>query len=197
MGQSSNIGEVGVGSIRIAGQRVEDLPLGLGNEAKGQIPLALDRERQQKIATVISSFPTGKKVYYESRIKEASSNIVNFGEQRVLRRKWIGEYRATLQEIEGMPNVRDLEEDIFAISQRSDIDLEAKKQIIHDMKEGHTTYVAEDMITQMGQYETDIERYDTAIQDENDSIGVLRQVIGLVVMRDHELKNLGVARVAV
>jgi hypothetical protein len=108
MGQTSNIGEVGVASIRIAGQRIEDLPLGLGNEAKAQLPLAMDMERQQKIAGVLSRFPTGKRVYYESRIKEASANIYGFGEQRVLRRKWIGEYRATLQSIEGQPNVRDL-----------------------------------------------------------------------------------------
>jgi hypothetical protein len=62
------------------------------------------------------------------------------------------------------------------------------------MKEGHTTYVSEDMVTQIGQYETDIERYDEAIQDENNSIGLLRQTIGLVEMRDQELKNLGVTR---
>lgn len=194
MGQTSNVGEVGVASIRIAGQRIEDLPLGQGNEAKAQIPLALDRERQHAIATVLARFPTGKRVYYESRIKEASSNIVGFGEERVLRRKWIGEYRATIQQIEGVPNVRDLDDDIFAVSQRTDIDLEEKKQIIHDMKEGHTTYVAGDMEAQMTQYEVDIERYDIAIQDENDSIGLLRQTIGLVEMRDKELENLGVVR---
>lgn len=194
MGQTSNIGEVGVGSIRIAGQRIEDLPLGLGNEAKAQLPLAMDMERQQKIAGVLSRFPTGKRVYYESRIKEASANIVGFGEQRIKRRKWIGEYRATLQQIDGMPNVRDLEEDIFAVSQRTDIDLAEKTQVIHDMKEGTTTYVPEKMVEQIGQYEVDIERYDEAIQDENNSIGLLRQTIGLVEMRDQELKNLGVTR---
>lgn len=195
MGQSSNIGEVGVGSIRIAGQRVEDLPLGQGNEAKVQIPLAMDMERQQKIATVIASFPTGKKVYFQSRIDEANSNIRGFGKQRVLRRRWIGEYRNTLKEIEGQPNVRELDDEIFAVSQRTDIDLAEKTSIIHNMKEGYTTYEPEAMETQMAQYEVDIERYDTAIQEENDSIGVLRQTIGLVDMRDHELKNLGVTRV--
>lgn len=194
MGETSNIGEVGVGSIRIAGQRIEDLPLGQGNEAKAQIPLAMDVQRQHQIATVLSRFPTGKRVYYESRITEASSNIGGFGEQRVLRRQWIGEYRATLQEIDGMPNVRDLEDEIFAVSQRTDIDLAEKTSIIHNMKEGHTTYVVEDMETQMAQYAVDIERFDLAIQEENDAIGLLRRTVALVEMRDIELKNLGAAK---
>ncbi len=194
MGQTSNIGEVGIRSIRIAGHRVEDLPLGMGNEAKAQIPLALDMQRQQKIAGVLKKFPTGKRVYYESRVKEANSNIVGFGEQRVLRRKWIGEYRATLQQIDGVPNVRELEDEIFAVSQRTDIDLAEKTSIIHNMKEGHTTFVPEAMVEQMTQYETDIERYDIAIQEENDAIGLLSQTIGLVELRDFELRNLGVAK---
>lgn len=194
MGETSNIGEVGVASIRIAGCRIEDLPLGMGNEAKEQIPLVMDRQRQHQIATVLARFPTGKRVYYESRIKEASANIVAFGEQRVQRRTWIGEYRAMLQQIDGMPDVRDLDDEIAAVA-ATDLSFDEKVQRIHDMKKGYTTYRPDAMVTQIGQYETDIERYDGAIQDENNAIGLLRQTIGLVEMRDRELENLGVSKV--
>ena len=64
----------GVDSIRIRGQRVEELPLGTGNKAKAQMPLAIEQERLNAIATVNAEYPTHRIDYLLSRIKECEEN---------------------------------------------------------------------------------------------------------------------------
>ena len=79
---SSNIGEVGVDSVRIGGMTPDDLPIGEGHQAALQLPGARELERQGKIANVRARYPMHDVAYLESRITEARGMIATFRQRR-------------------------------------------------------------------------------------------------------------------
>ena len=71
----SNIGQVGVKSIRLKGKKIDNLPLGQGNQAKEQLPMAIENERLSKIEGINKKYPTQRIDYLSSRIVECKENI--------------------------------------------------------------------------------------------------------------------------
>jgi hypothetical protein len=188
---TSNRGEVGVASIRLNGWRIAEIPLGLGNQAVAQIPLALDLERQQEIENILASYPRVTAEYLESRIRECQTAIKDFQRVKKETRVKIGEYRALMQAEEGKPMLRDLDDKIAEIA-KTDLSHEEKVAQIKALKQGCTPYDTKSMQAQIDQFEMNMDRLDEAIQQENDSIAELNETKGMIAIRDNELRGLGV-----
>jgi len=195
MPTTSNRGEMGVKSIRLHGMRIEELPLGLGNQAKAGIPLALDNERLQEIDNVIASYPRVTVEYLEARVTESQTSMQDFIRTKQETKQKIAEYRALIQQCEGKKSLRDLEPEIQAVQKRDDLDLAGKVAAIKALKVGTSQYDAAQLTQQITQFEEGIERLDNAIQAENDSIAKLRETKGMIAIRDLQLKRLGVQRI--
>lgn len=90
--KTPNIGESGIKSIRLDGRRVDDLPLGQGNEAIAQLPDAIASDRETKISNVKAKYPRPSVAYLESRIREAYHTIDKVTELREQQREHISEY---------------------------------------------------------------------------------------------------------
>ena len=195
MPTTSNRGEMGVKSIRIHGMRIEELPLGMGNQAKAGIPLALNNERLQEIENVLAAYPRVTVEYLDARILEAQTSMQDFIRTKKETQAKIGEYRALIQQCEGKRTLRELEPEIKAIQQRDDLDLAGKTAAIKALKVGVAQYDPQQLSQQIAQFEESIERFDAAVQSENDSIAKLRETKGKITVRDMQLRQLGVQKV--
>jgi len=193
--RTSNIGEVGVSSIRIDGMRIEDLPMAPNAHAKQGIPLALDLERQQKIENIVARFPKPSILYLESRVTECKENIVRVAKLKGDCKAGIIDYRGLIKKCEGKPTLRELQSEISEIA-ATEKSFEEKKSLIHELKKTAADYEPSALEEQIEKFEESIVRCDQVLQQENDSIAELKLVIGKCQIRDLELRNLGAKRAA-
>jgi hypothetical protein len=178
----------GVESIRIKGQRIEDLPLGLGNEAKAQLPEAIEAERLAAIETVCANYPTHRIDYLVSRVKECDEN-----KDRM--RKTIGELNKMSSEYTGQISmckhrdkmIVDLDGDCKSGKITGD-EFKAERK---DLLKRYPPYSIPAMEQQIVQNNEGIERCNQVIEAEDASIKEFTEVATLCRVRDKELKLLG------
>ncbi len=184
----SNIGEVGVKSIRIKGQKIENLPLGMGNEAKAQLPNVIAQERIRKIEGVNSKYPTLRIDYIDSRVKECRENITRI-------QKTMGEQSTMISEYRGHINMSRYREDEIAKwqTQLDDCDIDEARFNIEKkaLLRRFPAYEISAMKQQIVQCEEAIKRCDEVIQTEHDSIAEFTEAKALCKQRDVELAALG------
>lgn len=178
MGSSSNIGQVGVESIRLNGMKVEDLPIGEAARVQPQIELARDTERQNKIANVIAKYPTQRVDYLEGRIREAKQNQENMARLAQTEQQRIMEYQGHIE----MCKHRDRE--------IAKLDPERDAASIKALKV-QFPYVIDRLEAQIEISKESIDRFNEVVRRESSDIDEMGQVLGLCKQRDLELKNLG------
>ena len=179
--KDSNIGQTGFDSIRLAGMRIQDLPIAEAAHAKMQIPLVLDNERKSKINNILKTYPSQRVDYLEARIKEAEKNINKIQNQRVEMNAKISEYNSLIT----MCKFRDDE-----ISRISDDDSE-KESKIKDLYKRFPPYNVEAMETQIKQFQDTLEVGESVIAKEHADINEMRELVSLCRKRDSDLKSLG------
>jgi hypothetical protein len=172
----SNIGETGVSSIRIKGQRVEDLPLGLGNQAKDQLVDAIETERLNAIAEINAQYPHQRVDYLSARINECEEN-----KNRM--RKMITETHGRINEYRGLIMQCDMRDKLLA---DQDDPEERKKILIHWGR-----WDVEALREQIEQDKEAIERFEDVIRQEDESIKEHSECISLCRERDRKLAKLG------
>lgn len=184
---TSNIGESGVSSIRLKGQRVEELPLGANNEAKEQLVLAQETERLNKIATINAEYPSQRVDWLASRVNECEAN-----KQRM--RKMMAETNGRIQEYQGLMlkcGVRDqlLQElDDEPKHLRTGDEYKAKhRSILNEWGRWDEAALAQ----QIEQDKEALERFEGVIAEEDASIKELSETIALCRERDRKLAELG------
>lgn len=186
MPKSSNIGETGVASIRLKGQRIEDLPLGTGNQAKEQLVDAIETERLNAIAEVKAQYPHQRVDYLSARINECEQNKARM-------RKMMAETQARIQEYQGLMmkcGVRDqLLADLEDLGERitGDEYKDRRRKILNEWGRWQESALAE-------QIELDkqaLERFENVIAQEDASIKEHSEVISLCRERDKKLAKLG------
>lgn len=192
--QDDNIGEVGVESIRINGQKIANLPFGQSQRTAEQIPLALAHEKQQKIADVLARYPRLNRDYVDARIRECRAAIDDFKRVKQETQTKIADFTMLAQQ-QGGESFTDIEDELYAIGARSDISVEEKKVLIKERRQNVCEYDRNALYKQITQFQENIERLDDAIQSENDSITELRVMLGKLDLRDAELKSLGVTKI--
>jgi hypothetical protein len=173
---SSNIGETGVKSIRLKGQRIEELPLGQGNEALSQLELARETERLNAIAEVNATYPHQRVDWLVSRIAVCEEN-----KQRM--RAFIGETMGKINEYRGLITITEVREKLLAAA----TDEEERKAI----KKQYLPYNIDAMNEQIGQFEADIEKAEAVVDQEDASIKEFSETVALCRERDKKLAKLG------
>lgn len=191
----SNEGEVGVESIRINGMRIGDLPIGMGNQAKEWLPIAMDVERQNKIENILASYPRVTMAYLEARIRECKTAIKDFKRVRDETQEEIGRYRALIQQSEGRPSLRSIEPRIDEVANNDALSHEEKVAVIKQLKQDAAQWDIENLQVQIEQFEENIRRLDKAMDQEQDSLSDLYETKGKIMARDLELRALGVERI--
>jgi len=183
--RNSNIGQVGVESIRIKGRMIDDLPLGQGNEAKAGLPAAIEQERLNKIETINANYPTHRIDYLISRINECEENKKRMMLTIAQLGKMSSDYKGQIV----MCEHRDRE---IAIAQEdvmlSDDEITAK---VRELRRQFPLYDVVAMEQQIIQNDEGTERCTKVIEQEDTSIKELTEVLTLCRERDKKLAEYG------
>lgn len=178
----------GVDSIRIRGKRIEELPLGTGNEAKAQLPLAIEQERLNAIATVNAEFPKHRIDYLLSRVKECEENKDRMHKTIEQLSTMSSEYKGQIK----MCEHRDYEIAKLRKAHGSPGNTtEVRDAGIKALKKQFPPYNVEAMETQIVQNGEGIGRCREVIEAEDASIKEFTEVLTLCRQRDKELTKLG------
>ena len=177
----SNVGELGIESIRIAGMKIKDLPMVAGAHAKRGLPLAIDTERQNAIENILNRFPPQRIDYLEARVRECQAKITQLQQTKAEQSKIITDYTGHIS----MCKYRD--EQLEKLN--SEDPGEAAQ--IKDLKKRFPPYSVPAMQQQITQCEEAIGRCNDVIEKEYNSIAELQRVIGECTERDRQLNNLG------
>jgi len=181
-----NIGETGVKSVRINTKRIEELPLGQGNQAKEQIADAIETERLNAVAEVRARYPSHRVDYLVGRINECEENKNRIKRLRTSQLEMVTDYQRHLSNC----RIRDklleaLEENKERIS--DEMYKEERKRVMRDW--GY--YQIDGLEAQIVQCNEAIERCEAILEQENASINEHTHIITLCKQRDKELAKLG------
>jgi len=175
----------GVESIRIKGQRIEELPLGQGNEAKEQLPLAIEDERLAAIETVNAEYPNHRVDYLVSRIKECEENKDRMQTTIEQLNTMTSEYMGQIK----MCEHRDKE--IERLQESSDASPGQVEAGVRELRRQYPPYDVKAMKLQIVQNGEGIERCKAVIVAEDASIKEFTEVLTLCRQRDKELTKFG------
>jgi len=178
--RKSNLGETGVGSIRLAGMTVHELPIAEAHLAKLQLPGALELERQAKIANVRARYPRHDVGYIEARIREAKGMMVKFRTRRDGIRSQREQYKVLLTEAE--------KRDAKIAGLPDDANREAS---IKALREEHGPWEAQGLRDQIVLFDESVERFDATIETEQASVDELSALLGECRSRDREIARMG------
>lgn len=176
MTKSSNIGQTGVASIRLKGQRIEDMPLGTNNQAIEQLPMAIETERLNAIAEINAQYPHQRIDYLSARISECEEN-----KNRM--RRFVTDTMAKINEYRGLITMTKMRDKLLKIAESE----EERKQIMRD----HLPYDIDELEKQITQFEEAIEKAEEIVKTEDASIKEHSEVISLCRERDRKLAQLG------
>jgi hypothetical protein len=182
----SNVGEYGVKSIRLAGQRIENLPIAENAGAAPQLSVAQDIEKQSQVENILARYPNQKTPYLKSRITEAHENIKRMEKLIHDEQALVEEYRVTI----GLCARRD--EDIKKITAQQELSLEEHTQQVKALYLKVPPYNIKAMETQIKQSEQSIKRAEKVIKTEYGTVAEFTRYLTLCEARDLELKALGV-----
>lgn len=178
--RDSNKGKEGLDSLRINGSKLDNLPLGQGEKAKEGLVDFLKTDKETKENNIRAKYPKVSEEYIHATIKELNSNIQRVkGLKKDLSAK-ISEYRMLVTQ----GQVRDAQ-----IEQLNEDNPEDAKKIKELLKQ-YPPYNIEALETQIGQFETSIERCDSVIEQEYESIAEFTKNLALVQQRDRELRTI-------
>jgi hypothetical protein len=175
----------GVDSIRIKGRKIEDLPLGLGNEAKAQLPEAIAAERLQHIAEINAEFPAHRIDYLNSRVNECNENKVRMDTTIAQQNTMISDYKGHI----AMSKHRDKELAKFMDDpQWSEWEIKEKRKALFKQFLPYKIDALEQQIVQCGEA---IDRCIDVKKKEDASIIEFTEVVALCRQRDRALAEYG------
>lgn len=186
--RDSNIGQEGVESIRIKGKRIEDLPLGQGNEAKEQLPDAIETQRINKIEGVIAKFPKQRIDYLDSRIVECKGNIDRMMKTITEQNQMISDYKGHIAMCKHRDTLIERQECKLINKKITQEEFDEDKKLLNKQ---FLPYDVAAMEQQIVQCEEGIERCNEVIKRENLSVTEFSEVRALCVHRDLELAKYG------
>jgi hypothetical protein len=178
----------GVESIRIKGQKIEELPLGMGNQAKAQLPMAIEAERLAAIETINAEYPKHRIDYLVSRINECEENKGRIQATMDQLNTMTSEYKGQITMCEHRDN------EIYKLRKghgSNGITTQVRDDGIKALRKQYPPYDVEAMKAQIKQNAEGIERCKAVIHTEDESIKEFTEVLTLCRQRDKELAKLG------
>lgn len=177
--KSSNVGENGIESIRLDGMKIQDLPIGLGNEAKEGLSDFIKTDKKNKIESIKAKYPKQDAEYLKASIKECNLNIERIKNFKSDLKNKISEYRQLIKDCDYREN------QLNKYDENNPEDSEKMKEL----RLKYPPYDVDALNKQIEQFEEGIDRSDKVIEDEYTSISEIREVLVLVEQRDRELQN--------
>ena len=169
--EDPNIGQTGPESVRLRGVKIEDLPLGQGNEAVAQVPLLYASERANKVSAIKARYSKATVLYLQSRVKECHENITRTHDFKTGIATQMQEYNGLI----AICGHRDKQ--LAGVTADTTLDTAAKSERIKELKKQFPLYDVAAMRQQITQFETSITKADAVVQQEYDSINELTAVI--------------------
>lgn len=170
----SNLGETGVGSIRLGGHRIENLPIAENALARPQLKDVLATQKINKINDVLAKYPKQSAAYLKGRIAEAEENARRIAAMKARETQVISEYSG-----------------LIALCEHRDREIEKNPSRKQEMLLQFPPYDVPAMRLQIEQCKQSIARGDAVIKREYESVAELRELLGLCEQRDAELRALG------
>lgn len=183
--EKPNIGQVGIDSIRIGGMTLQTLPMAEAAITKQQWAEVEANAKRQEIEDILAEHPKQKVQYLEARIAECNETIANVQKLKADQNAMISDYTMHI----GLCKFRDKE---IAKLEQADMDSEERRASIKELKRTYPPYDVEAMEAQIAQCKEAIERSDSVIKQEYDSIAELKEVMTHCKIRDKKLKPYGV-----
>ena len=182
----SNIGQTGVESIRLRGQKVEDLPLGTGNQALSELELARETERLVAIAEINKQYPSQRVDYLVARINECEENKNRMKALRtdILTRQ---------QQYRDLVTRCDVRDRMLADHEkaRSEVSEEYWEKRRREILKDWGRWDVDELHNQIKLDDESLERVEGVIGQEDDSIKEFTKVLTLCKERDRKLAEHG------
>ena len=176
--RDSNKGKDGYDSIRINGSKIDNLPLGQGEKAREGLQDFLKTDKQTKENNVKAKYPDVSEDYVKGVIKECKGNIKRVKETIETLKSKKAEYATLITQ----SKIRDVQ--IEQLNKENPEDAEKIKQLLKQFP----PYNIKALEDQVFQFEESIERCNSVIEQEWDSIAEFTKNLALVQQRDRELK---------
>ena len=176
--RDSNEGKDGYDSIRINGSKVDNLPLGQGEKAREGLRDFLKTDKQTKENNVKAKYPDVSEDYVKGVIKECKGNIERVKQMKKDLQGKIAEYTVLITQ----GKIRDSQIELF------DKENPEHKEKIKELLKQFPPYNMQALEEQIKQFEESIERCDSVIEKEYESIAEFTKNLALVQQRDRELK---------
>lgn len=176
--RDSNKGKEGLDSLRINGSKLDNLPLGQGEKAKEGLVDFLKTDKETKENNIRAKYPKASEDYIRGALKELNHNIKRVkGLKKDLQEK-IAEYTMLITQ----GKIRDSQIELF------DKENPEHKEKIKELLKQFPPYNMQALEEQIKQFEESIERCDSVIEKEYESIAEFTKNLALVQQRDRELK---------
>lgn len=176
----TNIGIVGPESLRLNNKEIGELPLGQNNEAKMGISEFLKTYKETKANNIKGKYPKHKREFLLSRIRECEANIKRIKGFKQDLKNDIATYNQLIKN----DSIRNQE------MAKYDADNPDHKEALKALRLQYPPYNLEALQQQIDQFQEGIDRCDSVIEQEYESISEIKEVLGLVTQRDRELANL-------
>lgn len=182
MGQDvSNIGILGVDSIRLGGMPVDNLPIREGALTAAQMPAIREADKKNTVENIIAKYPKQSVAWVRGAIRECEVTIKNVRGLKDDQNKMITDYSGHISlcrfrdsEVERLDAVKDADE-------------------IKSLKLRFPPYDVKAMKTQIRLCKEAIVRSDIVIDKEHNDISRFNALITECLKRDNELRVLGVS----
>lgn len=178
-----NIGQYGIGSIRLRGMKIDDLPIAEAARVKAQMPQVEADAYQQLINNIKARYPSQDCAYLESRIREARGSIGKFREQAIKLGAQREEYRMLLRDAKKRDRkIRKLPESLPETDRQSRI---------RELNDEYGPWQRKGLESQIGTFGESIKRFEDAAKKEQSSIDEMVELLGQCRARDKELTRIG------
>lgn len=178
--RDSNKGKEGLDSLRINGSKLDNLPLGQGEQARLGLADFLKTDKETKENNIRAKYPKASEEYIKATIKELRANIKRVREMKSGLKSKIAEYNTLITQ----GKIRDAQIELL----NKDNPEDAKK--IRELLKQFPPYNIQALEDQISQFEESIKRCDAVIDQEHDSIAEFNKNLALVQQRDRELRSI-------
>lgn len=205
-----NKGVRGPSSLRIMGKKVSELPLGLGEVAKQQIPGFIEQERKNRVDAIIARYPRVTMEYLDSKVLEINQNMERIAKARqgtiedmdkyqgLIRnnkgREWdeveveVGELVAAYVDEHGA-NV-DLVNPETKLPIPGTLPFQQMREQIKTLNAQRKPYADDNALwKQVNLFRDNLGRYDEVSKTEAESLLDVRQAMMLIQQRDREISK--------
>lgn len=184
---NSNEGQTGVESIRIGGNKIDELPIAEAAITKQQWPDIIKASKDNVIENVKARYPKQTIAWIAGAIRECNDSIKRVRNLAVSQQKMIDDYLGHISLCEYRDKEICRTEEKYLLG-ADDADI---KQEIKELKLRFPPYNVDAMRIQIKQCREAIERSNEVIDKEHDSISKLKELHVQCTKRDNELRELG------